>query len=106
LIRVTAELDPAKDPIHVIEIDATNSCVSGFGCRHFGKFKGDHQLIKFLFLDGLTRLEAVKFVSCKNLQDFGFEIMGRHVGSTLESLEIGSCNKVTEYGLKHLVAFG
>lgn len=39
LIRVTSELDPAKESQqwHVTEIDASDSCVSGFGCRHFGK---------------------------------------------------------------------
>lgn len=40
LIRLTAELDPAKpsDRVKLLEIDASNSSVSGFGCRHFSNF--------------------------------------------------------------------
>ena len=38
LIRATAELDPRipKEQVHLIEIDARDSSVSGFGCYHFG----------------------------------------------------------------------
>lgn len=50
-------------------------------------------------------LESVRFMRCKNLQDFGLETMGKNVGSTLSHLSIESCPKITEYGLKHLELF-
>ncbi|KAI6237100.1 ATP synthase subunit s, mitochondrial [Aphelenchoides besseyi] len=92
LIRATAELDPAKpsDACHLVEIDASNSCVSGFGCRHF---------------TGLNHLSRVLFINCKNLQDFGLEEMGKQVGSRLPHLELEKCPRISEYGLKHLETF-
>ena len=47
LIRVTAELDPdkASDRVHVTSIDATRSCISGHGCRHFGTFARARRMI-------------------------------------------------------------
>lgn len=38
LIRLTSELDPEKpsQQVSVLSIDASDSCVSGYGCRHFG----------------------------------------------------------------------
>ncbi|KAI6221780.1 ATP synthase subunit s, mitochondrial [Aphelenchoides fujianensis] len=92
LIRATAELDPAKssDSCHLLEIDATNSCVSGYGCRHFA---------------GLDRLSSVRFVNCKNLQDFGLETVGEHVGRSLPELHLESCRRITEFGLKHVEKF-
>ena len=40
LIKATAELDPRipNEQVHLVEIDATDSSVSGFGCMHFGLF--------------------------------------------------------------------
>ncbi|KAI6186544.1 hypothetical protein M3Y98_00144200 [Aphelenchoides besseyi] len=92
LIRATAELDPAKpsDACHLVEIDASNSCVSGFGCRHF---------------TGLNHLSHVLFINCKNLQDFGLEEMGKQVGNRLPHLELEKCPRISEYGLKHLETF-
>jgi H+-transporting ATP synthase F0 complex subunit s len=92
LIRTTAELDPRKPEqvVHVLSIDATDSSISGFGCRHF---------------NGLEHLEDVRFVRCKSLQDFGLEYMGDAIGHRLPFLEIESCPRITEYGLKHLEKF-
>lgn len=59
----------------------------------------------FWFIEGLNKLESVKFIRCKNLQDFGLEIMGRHVATNLSHLTIDSCPKISEFGLKHLESF-
>ncbi|KAI6189973.1 ATP synthase subunit s, mitochondrial [Aphelenchoides bicaudatus] len=92
LIRVTAELDPAKPSgqVSIVNIDASNSCVSGFGCRH---------------LNGLKGLETLTFARCKNLQDFALETVGNEVGSTLSHLKLEACPRITEFGLKHLKTF-
>lgn len=51
LIRVTAELDPAKPSgqVSIVEIDASNSCVSAFGCRHFGRLVLTFLIVSFVF---------------------------------------------------------
>ncbi|KAH7693195.1 Protein C05C8.1 a [Aphelenchoides avenae] len=92
LIRSTAELDPRKPQghVHVVSIDATDASISGFGCRHF---------------EGLDHIVDVRLVRCKNLQDFGLEYMGNLVGSRLSALQIESCPKITEFGLRHLHKF-
>lgn len=92
LIRKTAELDPRKptDQVHVVSIDASDSSVTGFGCRHFA---------------GLHHLVDVRFIRCKNLHDHGFDYMGDAVGTTLRYLQIESCPKITELGLEHLKKF-
>uniref|UniRef100_A0AC35F1T6 Mitochondrial ATP synthase regulatory component factor B n=1 Tax=Panagrolaimus sp. PS1159 TaxID=55785 RepID=A0AC35F1T6_9BILA len=92
LIRATAELDPRvpAEQVHLIEIDATDSSVSGFGCYHF---------------EGLNHIKSVAFIRCKSFQDFGLEYMGRYVGDKLSYLTVESCPRITEYGLEHLKKF-
>jgi len=92
LIRATAELDPRipDQQVHLVEIDATGSSVSGFGCYHF---------------EGLEHIKSVEFIRCKSLQDFGLEYMGNYVGDRLSTLTIESCPRITEYGLEHLKKF-
>ncbi|VDM37805.1 unnamed protein product [Toxocara canis] len=92
LIKQTAELDPRKesDQVHVVTIDATDSSVTGYGCRHFA---------------GLTHLQDVRFIRCRNLHDYGLDYMGDAVGKTLLFLQIESCPRITEYGLDNLVKF-
>ncbi|CAD5231710.1 unnamed protein product [Bursaphelenchus xylophilus] len=89
LIRVLAELDPAKpsDQVILSLIDATNSSVSGYGCRHFAGLKG---------------VQSVKYVGCKSLNDMALEIMGKEVGGYLPFLQLERCPRITEYGIKHL----
>uniref|UniRef100_A0A914HTB7 Uncharacterized protein n=1 Tax=Globodera rostochiensis TaxID=31243 RepID=A0A914HTB7_GLORO len=90
LQRFASELDPKKesDQLHLITIDATDSCVSGWGCRHFV---------------GLRHLQNVRFVRCKMLTDNGLEMLANStVSDTLQSLHIESCPKVTNSGLRHL----
>ncbi|VDK20947.1 unnamed protein product [Anisakis simplex] len=92
LIKKTAELDPRKESeqVHVISIDATDSSVTGYGCRHFV---------------GLKHLQEVRFIRCNNLHDYGLEYMGDAVGTILKSLHIESCKRITEFGLENLVKF-
>ncbi|CAI4229780.1 unnamed protein product [Auanema sp. JU1783] len=92
LIKRTAELDPRlpQDNVKLTDIDASHSSVTGFGCRHF---------------KGLSGLQNVRFAHCKNLHDFGLETMGEHVGGHLKSLELGSCRRISEFGLAHLKLF-
>uniref|UniRef100_A0A7E4VWJ9 ATP synthase subunit s, mitochondrial n=1 Tax=Panagrellus redivivus TaxID=6233 RepID=A0A7E4VWJ9_PANRE len=92
LIRATAELDPRipSEQVHLIEIDATDSSVSGFGCMHF---------------EGLEHIIAAHFIRCKQLQDFGIQYIGDNVGDRLKLLTLESCPRITEYGLAHLHKF-
>ncbi|KAE9547970.1 hypothetical protein FO519_008822 [Halicephalobus sp. NKZ332] len=92
LIKATAELDPRlpAHQVHLVEIDATDSSVSGFGCMHF---------------EGLKHILDVKFVRCKQLHDFGLEYMGNYVGNKVACLTVESCPRITEYGLAHLEKF-
>ena len=39
------------------------------------------------------------------MQDYGLEIMGRHIGNSLKHLHIEACPRITEFGLKHLEVF-
>ncbi|PAV80077.1 hypothetical protein WR25_25898 [Diploscapter pachys] len=89
LIKRCAELDPRvpADDVRVVLIDATDSCVTGYGCKHFENLRG---------------IQEVRFVRCRNLHDWGLEIMADHVGDRLQFLEIDSCPRITEFGIKHL----
>ncbi|CAD5224861.1 unnamed protein product [Bursaphelenchus okinawaensis] len=89
LIRVTAELDPAKESgqVRLVMVDGSNSSVSGYGFRHFAN---------------ITKLESVKLIGCKSMNDTGLEIMGEHMGQYLPHLHLEQCPRITEYGLKHL----
>ncbi|PAV60679.1 hypothetical protein WR25_14435 [Diploscapter pachys] len=89
LIKRCAELDPRvpADDVRVVLIDATDSCVTGYGCKHFENLRG---------------IQEVRFVRCRNLHDWGLEIMADHVGDRLQLLEINSCPRITEFGIKHL----
>uniref|UniRef100_A0AC34QMU2 Protein arginine N-methyltransferase 1 n=1 Tax=Panagrolaimus sp. JU765 TaxID=591449 RepID=A0AC34QMU2_9BILA len=92
LITATADIDPnvPAEQVHLVEIDATDSSISGFGCMHF---------------EGLKHILDVKFIRCRQLQDFGFEYMANHVGNQLVCLTVESCPRITEYGLAHLERF-
>lgn len=92
LIKETSKLDPSKekDLVHVVSIDATDASITGYGCRHFS---------------GLDFLKDVRFVRCKKLTDIGIFYMKNAVKDNLISLEIGSCPRITEDGLKHICSF-
>ncbi|KAL3120661.1 hypothetical protein niasHT_007953 [Heterodera trifolii] len=90
LQRFTSELDPKResDRVHLVAVDATDSCISGWGCRHF---------------DGLSRLQNVRFVRCKSLTDNGLQMLAdSSVSDTLLTLHIEKCPKVTNSGIRHL----
>uniref|UniRef100_A0A9J2QAA2 Mitochondrial ATP synthase regulatory component factor B n=1 Tax=Ascaris lumbricoides TaxID=6252 RepID=A0A9J2QAA2_ASCLU len=126
LIKKTAELDPRKesDQVHVVSIDATDSSVTGYGCRHFGLFTALKRLLRreaatenrsfrlrgdcyarLFILAGLSHLKDVRFIRCRNLHDYGLDYMGDAVGKTLLFLQIESCPRITEFGLENLVKF-
>ncbi|TKR87995.1 hypothetical protein L596_012307 [Steinernema carpocapsae] len=92
LVRRTAELDPRKveDQVKLVEIDATGSSITAYGCRHF---------------KNLEKIKDVQLINCKSLHDFGLEYIGDEVGDRLLYLQIENCPRITEFGLEHLVKF-
>ncbi|GMR58995.1 hypothetical protein PMAYCL1PPCAC_29190, partial [Pristionchus mayeri] len=73
--------------IFLNQVHAVKACVTARGCRHF---------------EGLSRLNDVVFIGCKNLEDDGINVMVQNVGSSLRTVEVANCRLLTQDGLRHL----